>query len=129
LVNEEKAKAVLLSKINLNTLVPSGIYGLNARTFEIAGIGGFQILHWRVGLSDLFKDGNELISFNNFNELLEKLEYFLPKDELRKEIAIAGQKRAYKDHTYAHRLKLLLDTVFRNGKGFENPQLNNSINR
>lgn len=128
LINEEKAKAVLASKINLNTLVPGGINGLNARTFEIAGIGGFQILHWRRGLSDLFEDGKELLSFNTFDELLEKINYYLPKDELRKEIAFAGQKHAYKEHTYSHRLNILFDTVFGSAKGFETPLIKNLKN-
>ncbi len=112
LINENKAKSVLAAKINLNTLVPAGIIGLNARAFEIAGIGGFQLIHWREGLKELFEDGKELVSFNNFSELLEKIEYYLPKDKLRKQIAIAGQKRAYKDHTYTNRLLKIFNKVF-----------------
>ena len=123
LVNEEKAKSVIAGKINLNTLVPGGIYGLNARTFEIAGIGGFQLLHWRRGLSDLFEDGKELVSFNSFNELVENVKYYLPKDVERTVIAEAGKARVYKDHTYKIRLQLLLKTVFENGRGFEMPEI------
>jgi spore maturation protein CgeB len=127
LVNEEKAKAVLLSKINLNTLVPSGIYGLNARTFEIAGIGGFQMIHWRPGLADLFEDGKELVSFNNFDEVVEKINYYLDRPEEREIIAKAGQIRAYKDHTYEIRLRLLIETVFGNANGFKLPSNNLKI--
>lgn len=119
--NESKAKSVLAAKVNLNTLHPTEINSLNARTFEIAGIGGFQILHWRAGLSDLFEDGKELVSFKNFAELIEKINYYLEKPEERKIVAKAGQLRAYKDHTYKDRLKLLLDTVLGGANGFETP--------
>ena len=122
--NESKIKAVLASNINLNTLHPSEIYGLNARAFEIAGIGGFQIIHWRAGLRELFEDGKELVSFNTFNELIEKIKYYFERPEERAAIAKAGQIRAYKDHTYKKRLELLFDTVFNNAKGYETSFIN-----
>ena len=120
---ENKAKAVLAAKININTLHPSEILGLNSRTFQIAGIGGFQLIHWRPTLSNFFEDGKELVSFRNFDELLEKIEYYLPREELRKEIGTAGQFRAYKDHTYQKRLKTLIDVVFNHGQAFDIPDL------
>jgi spore maturation protein CgeB len=122
--NESKSKAVLAAKININTLHPGEVIGLNARTFETAGIGGFQMIHWRPGLADLFEDGKEIISFNNFNELIEKINYYLDKPEEREKIAKAGQVRAYRDHTYELRLKLLLDTVFNSKSGFSSTTAN-----
>lgn len=116
--NESKAKSVLCTKINLNTLLPSEIVGLNARAFEIAGIGGFQVIHWRPGLDQLFEDGKELVSFKYFSELKEILDYYLNNDSKRKMIAAEGQKRAYKDHTYQLRIKLLLDTIYGKGMGY-----------
>lgn len=122
--NESKAKAVLASKINLNTLLPTEIYGLNARAFEIAGIGGFQMIHWRAGLEELFEDGKEIVSFNTFDELIEKIKYYFNKPEERNAIAKAGQIKAYNNHTYELRLKLLIDTVFNNAKGFQTSLIN-----
>lgn len=109
--NESKAKSVLAAKININTLHPSEVIGLNARTFEIAGIGGFQMIHWRPGLADLFEDAKEIASFNNFDELIEKINYYLNRPEERELIAKAGQIRAYKDHTYEIRLTTLINIV------------------
>lgn len=123
LVNDNKAMAVLSAKINLNTLVPFGIHGINVRAFEIAGIGGFQMIHWRRGLADLFTEDKEIVSFNNFNELITKIDYYLKNDVRRTQIAFAGQARAYKDHTYKHRLELLIKTVFENEKGFQIPDM------
>jgi spore maturation protein CgeB len=122
--NESKAKSVLAAKINLNTLHPSEIIGLNARTFEIAGIGGFQMIHWRPGLADLFEDAKEIVSFNNFDELIEKINYYLKSPAERANIAEAGQKRAYTYHTYILRLQLLFDTINGNARGFSLPNNN-----
>lgn len=127
LVNEEKAKSVLAAKINLNTLVPVGIYGLNARAFEIAGIGGFQMIHWRAGLAELFEDGKEIVSFNTFDELIEKIKHYINKPEERNAIAKAGQIKAYNNHTYELRLKLLINTIFNNAKGYETSLIKKTI--
>lgn len=118
LTNEEKSKAVLASKINLNTLVPAGVLGLNGRTFEIAGIGGFQMIHWRAGLRDLFEDGKEIVSFNSFNDLKEKIDFYLREEKERKSIAQHGYIRAQNDHNFENRLKIIFDTVFNEGSGF-----------
>jgi spore maturation protein CgeB len=121
--HDEKVKAVLASKINLNTLVPGGVYGLNARTYEIAGIGGFQIMHWRLGLSDLFEDGKEIVSFNNFDELINKTNHYLNCEKERAEIAISSQRKAHSIHTYAKRLTLIFDTIEKKENGYPMPQL------
>jgi spore maturation protein CgeB len=119
--NDSKSKAVLAAKININTLLPSEIFGLNARAFETAGIGGFQMIHWRPGLAQIFEDGKELVSFKIFDELKEKIDYYLTNEVERTIIAKAGKVRANKDHTYNLRIQLMLKTVFENATGFELP--------
>lgn len=121
--NETKAKAVLAAKINLNTLLPSEIFGLNARTFEVAGIGGFQIMQWRPGLNQLFDYGKEIVSFRNFDELIGKIGFYLARPEERDQIARAGSERAFSDHTYSLRINLLLETIFGSKKGYDLPEV------
>lgn len=121
--NDSKVKSVLAAKINLNTLHPSEIFGLNARTFEVAGIGGFQMIHWRLGLQQLFDDGKEIVSFRNFDELIEKIDFYLSSPEERDQIAKAGSERAFSDHTYSLRLNLLLETVLGSKKGYDMPEV------
>ncbi len=110
--NEEKSKAFQQAKIVINNLFPAEIEGVNVRTFEIPACGGFQIVNWSPSLSDLFEDGKEIVSFKNFDELLDKINYYLDKPDERKKIAVAGQKRTYSQHTYKIRLNLLFDNVF-----------------
>ena len=120
-VYEEKAKAVLSSKIVINSLHPAEIVGINARAFEVAGIGGFQMIHWRPGLSQFFDDQKEIVTFKSFNELKRKIDYYLDNENERKKIAECGQRRAHIEHTYQLRIQLMLDTVFNNKNGFEIP--------
>lgn len=120
-VNEEKAKAFRMAKIVVNNLLYSEIWGVNARAFEVAGSGGFQCIDWRPGLSQLFEDGVELVSFRGVGDLREKIAYFLPRDDERQKIASAGMARALRQHTYRDRLNTMLSTVAGSERGFPMP--------
>jgi spore maturation protein CgeB len=109
--DQEKALVFRSASIALNTQYPSEICGVNKRTFEIAAAGGFQLVTHRPGLEELFDDGRELVSYEGLHDLREKIRYYLVHNQLREQIARAGQERALAQHTYALRLQLLLDTV------------------
>jgi spore maturation protein CgeB len=119
----EKAKAFTSAKIVLNNLNPSEIWGTNVRTFEICGAGGFQITDRRPGLSQLFEPGKELVTFDHVQDLRSKIEHYLVASDEREQIAASGQRRALLEHTYKHRLTLLLQTVAGQAKGFPMPKI------
>jgi spore maturation protein CgeB len=116
--NHEKVRAFRGAKVVVNNLHYAEIWGVNARCFEIAGAGGFQMVNWRPGLGQLFEDGKELISFRSVSDLKEKLAYWLPRESERRAVAEAGMRRAHAEHTYALRLKLLLDTLAGKERGY-----------
>lgn len=119
----EKAMAFRGAKIVLNNLNPAEIWGTNVRTFEICGAGGFQLVDWRPGLPQLFDVGRELATFDNIDGLRKKIDYYLREDDERRDIAAAGQRRARRDHTYGHRLTLLLATVAGGENGYPEPSI------
>ena len=49
-------------------------------------------------LNEFFSIGSEIESFNDVEELVEKVEYFLDHDEERKKIALNGFMRVKKDY-------------------------------
>jgi spore maturation protein CgeB len=114
----EKVKAFLAAKIVLNNLHPAEIWGVNARAFEVCGIGAFQIISWRPALDQLFDDGEEVVTFRSVDELHRKLDFYLQRTEERVAIAGAGRRRALKEHTYSQRLELLIRTISGNASGF-----------
>jgi spore maturation protein CgeB len=119
----EKALAFRNAKVVLNNLLYSEIWGVNVRCFEVAGIGAFQMMDWRPNINHLFEENKEIICFRSISDLKNKLNYWLPRDEERKIIAKSGQKRALSEHTYTHRLNLLLNTVFGIENGFKIPPI------
>ena len=50
-------------------------------------------------------------NYNSLDELVEKIKYYLKNDREREKIALAGQKRTLKDHTFFERAKKLLEIV------------------
>ncbi|MFT5507157.1 MAG: spore maturation protein CgeB [Hyphomicrobiaceae bacterium] len=121
--HNEKAMAFQGAKIVLNNLNPAEIWGTNVRTFEVCGAGGFQLVDWRPGLSQLFEIGRELVAFDDVGDLRAKIDHYLAAPEERRTIAAAGHRRALRDHTYSHRLSLLLATVDGIQKGYPEPSV------
>ncbi|HYE53313.1 MAG TPA: glycosyltransferase [Chitinophagaceae bacterium] len=122
IMEREKGLAFRLAKVVLNNLHPGEVAGINCRAFEVPAMGGFQVINWRSGLDDLFEPGKEVIAFHSLEELKEQLRFYLSNEQERLRISHNGHMRAHAQHTYEHRLKLILETVFQNKKGFILPQ-------
>ncbi len=120
-LNEDKARAFLGAKIVLNNLHFGEIWGGNVRMFEAAGIGAFQMVDWRPGIAQLFEDRKELVTFRGVADLKRQIDIYLPQAEERRAIGEAGKRRAHAEHTYRHRLDLLLETLSGTGRGFPLP--------
>jgi spore maturation protein CgeB len=125
--DHEKTLAFRGAKVVINNIHCSEIWGVNARCFEIAGAGGFQMVDWRPGLAQLFEDGKELITFRSIADLKCKLAYWLPRESERGTIAEAGMRRAHADHTYVLRLQLLLDTLAGKERGYPQPRFSGVV--
>lgn len=125
--NHEKVRAFRGARIVVNNLHYSEIWGLNARCFEAAGAGAFQMVDWRPGLGQLFEDGKELVAFGSMADLKQKIDHWLPREAERLAIAKAGMGRAHADHTYALRLGLLLDTLAGTQGGYPIPKIRNAM--
>jgi spore maturation protein CgeB len=125
--NHDKVRAFRGARIVVNNLLYGETWGVNARCFEAAGAGAFQIVDWRPGLGQLFEDGKELVTFRSMADLKQKIDYWLPREAERRAIAEAGMRRAHKEHTYALRLALLLDTLAGTQRGYPIPQIRYAI--
>ena len=121
--NHDKVRAFRGAKIVVDNLLYSETWGVNVRTFEAAGAGAFQMVDWRPGLSQLFEDGKELISFRDMADLRQRIAYWLPREAERRAIAEAGMRRAHAEHTYALRLGLLLDSLAGRQQGYPAPKI------
>lgn len=108
---DEKCRAMRACKIALNTNHYAGIGDVNKRTFELAGIGAFQLTDERAALKDYLVPGREVATFSGPADLRAKVAYYLAHPEERAAIAARGQARAHREHTFERRLTTLLSTV------------------
>ncbi|KGE18064.1 CgeB family protein [Paenibacillus wynnii] len=84
---------------------------INNRTFDAASCEAFQLIDSKEELVDHFEEGKEIVSFEDKNDLLEKIHYYIAHDEERKQMAIEARKRVLTSHTFQHRIDHLLVKV------------------
>jgi hypothetical protein len=86
-------------------------YANNLRLFEATGVGTLLITDWKENLHEMFEPGREVVTYQNAEECVELIRYYLDHEEERKAVARAGQKRTLSDHTYYQRMQELVEIV------------------
>ncbi|MFC4779335.1 glycosyltransferase [Paenibacillus sp. GCM10023252] len=84
---------------------------INPRTYEISACGTLQLTDVREDLSNYYRPGYELDTFNGPEECMAKIEHYLSHEEERQRIAIRGLRRTLQDHTFIIRIQQLLALV------------------
>jgi len=97
--------------IALNTHGDFVYYGGNMRLFELAAVGAFQIVDDLPGVREWFTPGENIVTYQDPDDLREKVAHYLAHPEERARIAAAGQAHAYAHHTYAHRMEKLMGLI------------------
>ncbi len=110
-LGDDKCKTMLSCRIALNTNHYAGIGDVNKRTFELAGIGAFQLTDDRAALRRYFEPVTEVATFSGRADLREKVDYYLRRPDERGAMASRARERAHREHTFAHRLAQLLTTL------------------
>jgi spore maturation protein CgeB len=78
---------------------------IKARNFEVPGCGGFLMTTPAENLEDYYEIGREVICFESFYDLVDKIQYYLDHDGERVAIAQAGYLRTLEQHTYENRFR------------------------
>jgi SAM-dependent methyltransferase len=79
----------------------------NMRLFEATGMGALLITEYRDNLVDLFEVGKEIVVYRSADECAELIKYYLARPDQAEKIALAGQARTLKDHSYQNRMHTL----------------------
>ncbi len=90
------------------------VFQASPRIFEAMACGAFAISDYQKDVFDLFNDGEHLVGFNNANELIEKIKYFIHHSDEREKIASRGRREVLKYHRYDNRIEELLSIVRQN---------------
>lgn len=98
---EDYCKVMSSSKIALAFLSKLNRDLQTSRTYEIPACGIFMLHERSDEVMNLYKEGTEAEFFGTFQEMREKINYYLAHSEERKKIANAGYKRAI-GHSFSY---------------------------
>lgn len=102
------------AKIVLNVHHAQMREGPNMRTFEIPAAGAFQLTDYKARMGELFEIETELAVYRDAGDVVEAIHRCLNDEPRRRAITLAGKRRVERDHTYAVRMRQLIDDA-RNG--------------
>jgi spore maturation protein CgeB len=86
-------------------------YANNMRLYEATGVGALLLTDNKRNLGELFTPGTECVTYDDEYELAEQILHYLSNDDERSAIAAAGQRRTLEEHTYAVRMRELLEIL------------------
>lgn len=106
-----KLKIFSASKISLNIHGSHMIHGENFRVFEVAACGGVSFSLPKPDLLRCFAPDAEVVIFENIGDLHKKIKYYLANPDKLQKIGESAKIRVLADHTYAHRVRTILDIL------------------
>jgi len=107
---EEVAQLYRRSKICLNIHISEHV-GVNTRTFEIMGTSSMELVDNKPKLAELVDIGTDVAVYQDIDDLINKIDYYLKDSNARKIIAESGQKKAAANFTVQHLAKAIMNKL------------------
>ncbi|MBO6214297.1 MAG: glycosyltransferase family 1 protein, partial [Lachnospiraceae bacterium] len=82
------------SRINLNITLRSIKYGIPLRCMDILGCGGFLLTNYQPDFLIDFVPGQDFVYYEDMDDMLGKIDYYLSHESERADIAAAGADKA-----------------------------------
>ena len=100
------------TRIALNRHGDSGSeFSSNYRLFEATGMGAMVLTETTPNIGKLFEPGLEVVTYDDADDLIEKIWFYLDDEAASTAVAEAGQARTLEEHTYARRMSALGDIL------------------
>lgn len=99
------------SKINLNITLRSIQTGIPLRAFDIMGSGGFLLSNYQQELFEYFEPDTDFVYYTDYEDLVEKVNYYLLHEDERKQIAESGCRKVRENHNMKARIQNILEIV------------------
>jgi len=110
--NKDIIRVINESKINL--CFSKNIFGtphIKGRVFEVAACNSFQLVENSPPLKELFKEGKEMVFFNDGEDLLRKINHYLGNEGEMKKIAKAAYEKIITKYNLNSELGLLMAKI------------------
>ena len=97
--------------LNVNITSCQMPQAVNQRVFDIPCCGSFLITDNQADLQKLFDTRRETVVYENLSDLRDKIGYYSAHDTQRNRIASAARKRILQEHTYALRMRSIMQLL------------------
>ena len=118
LSDEDLVKTFSRAKINLGFsscgethLSEKRIVQVRLRDFEVPMSGGFYLVEYMEELEEFFEIGKEIETYRDWEEMADKIRFYLRDDSARETIRRAGYARAQRDHSWRKRFEMVFDQM------------------
>jgi spore maturation protein CgeB len=101
------------SAINFNATSLQMKAAVNQRIFDAPAAGGFVLTDFREQLAELFEVGEEVACFGEPGEIPDLVRFYLRQPQLREKMTTKARRRVLAEHTYRHRVTVMLETMRR----------------
>lgn len=105
----EAPKIFRLSKLNLNATLRSIQNGIPLRCIDIMGCHGALLTNYQKDFDDHFKDGENIIFYTSAEEALEKANFYISHDDVRKKIADNAYETIKKHYDYPVKIREMFE--------------------
>lgn len=113
----DMGKAIQANHITLGLLYAENRDLQSSRSFEIPACGGFMLTERTEEHRMYFEEDKEAVYFSTFEELRDKLRFYVAHDSVREQIARAGYRRCIKSpYRYLDRARFALQQLGTDGR-------------
>lgn len=109
----EMPSVFMSSKINLNFSLRTITSGLPLRVTDVLACGGFLITNYQPELPYYFENNKSIVWFENRENLLELIDYYLKHEDERQHIQAEGTSIAREVFSYERLLKIMFGKIFK----------------
>ena len=99
------------SKINLNITLRSIKTGIPLRAMDIMGCGGFLLSNYQEELLEYFIPNEDFVFYTDYEDLQEKVDFYLSHENERQKIAENGRQKVYTKHTIRQRVEVIFSVL------------------
>ena len=76
---------------------------------DILGAGGFLLTNYQADLFEHFTSDVDFVYYEDENDMLSKIDYYLTHDKKRNEIVANGYEKVLTSHTFTKRFAEILE--------------------
>ena len=98
-------------RINFNATSLQMRQAVNQRVFDVPACGAFILTDYQKGMDELFTVGEEVVVYKDKDEIYDLVKFYLGNQSARDVIAGKARERVLKEHTYRHRLDVMVRSM------------------